>query len=626
MFKRRRAAFVIASLCLGASPALAVVPWPFGDAGDDPFGGSPFGDVPHVQVVELHGVGGRGGGLPGGLPGLPMELLGMPVLHGGLVVEGGFGFDPWEDLHNNMQRVVHEKLEPQPPGSLDPPAMMIEQQLGGLLDIFGGDHFGQVGRSQGSFQVDTDAERFRISSMLPGYHLDSQHTGKSKDPLSVKVLGRRSLVVSGTHKAGMVTSQWQRSFALPKRCDVEKVSVTYNANSGNLTVVVPLLPAVEGESDDQQDSEEDDELADLPPALQAMRSGMQGLMQGLVDGPQRQQAKRKKQFLAPEEELGDIFNEIFGMMDQMHPRYHPPAGGDRPVPEDAEVSFAGCFAEDQIAKAELKYYGDNNAASFNAMYWHAAADHVPYFSMARHDRPLGHAFTFRNFTHEKEEPRWGTYDGCGSRCEDEDSHWCGCANEGARGFGNEDCQPTEKRFAVYKIVHESTEVKAKAVDDSEAGTPELPAARSRQAGPYWQLSDLSDDEDDLPGIEIVLPKGTVAQPKGRDVVFYNATRCPLGDDGKPVPCPEGYQTADGQPEDLVEKAAGASSSETTTTQAPSESTATPVGKVRLPVGVDPEACSVADSTGGAGDTQVLRCALSKGDVRKVDIKVISDEL
>merc|ERR1712203_325818 len=72
--------------------------------------------------------------------------------------------------------------------------------------------------------------------------------------------------------------------------------------------------------------------------------------------------------------------------------------------------------------------------------------------MARHGAPLGHAFTAHGFVHEHEKPEWGVYDGCGSRCEDDATRWCGCANEVNRQLENPNCpKEGEKRFAVYKI-------------------------------------------------------------------------------------------------------------------------------------------------------------------------------
>merc|ERR1711920_92391 len=77
---------------------------------------------------------------------------------------------------------------------------------------------------------------------------------------------------------------------------------------------------------------------------------------------------------------------------------------------------------------------------------------TPYFAMSRHQQALGHAFTAHGFMHEGEQPRWGVYDGCGTRCADDETRWCGCANELDRGFGNENCPGQgEKRFAVYKV-------------------------------------------------------------------------------------------------------------------------------------------------------------------------------
>lgn len=264
------------------------------------------------------------------------------------------------------------------------------------------------------------------------------------------------------------------------------------------------------------------------------------------------------------------------------------------MPEDAEVSLVGCFAESQLGKTELKYYAESNAASFNAMYWHAHNDHVPYFAMSRHREALGHAFTAHYFAHEGEKPKWGVYDGCGSRCEDDDSRWCGCSNEAERGFPNHDCEEGtgEKRFAVYKIVEHTTSppeklepAAANATASAEGGTSAAEsdsssgpvAAAPAQPRPYWQLTKDGGD----PAIEIVVPKGQTAKAHGRQVVLYNATS----------DAPEGEIA---------------------------------VGKMKLPADVDPTSC-VMEAGKAADGGQVMKCNLQAGTVRQIPIKVM-DEL
>eukprot|EP00439_Symbiodinium_sp_Y106_P038169 s6321_g4.t1 len=73
--------------------------------------------------------------------------------------------------------------------------------------------------------------------------------------------------------------------------------------------------------------------------------------------------------------LEDVLGQVFGQLDQMHPRNQLPAA--RQVPEDAVVNLVGCFAESQLEQVKLKYYGEENAANFAAMYWHAETDHAP---------------------------------------------------------------------------------------------------------------------------------------------------------------------------------------------------------------------------------------------------------
>merc|ERR1719296_682245 len=332
---------------------------------------------------------------------------------------------------------------------------------------------------------------------------------------------------------------------------------------------------------------------------------MPGLVGQLGSGPM---AGRGSGFLMPPPDLEAMLGEALGMMGQMHPRFHPPPGGDQPVPEDAEVSLVGCFAESQLGKTELKYYAESNAASFNAMYWHAHNDHVPYFAMSRHREALGHAFTTHGFVHEGEKPKWGVYDGCGSRCEDDDSRWCGCANEASRGFPNHDCEEGvgEKRFAVYKIKTDDTTLPPSTQDLANGiaanGTSAVgsdAAARVEQPvapRPQWKLT----QDNGEPAIEISVPKGTIARPSGRQVLLYNAT------------------TVDSQPE------GNANEAQDTGAEARRLDGARVLSKMKLPTDVLTESCKL-EASAAADGSQVMRCKLQAGTVRQIPIKVM-DEL
>ncbi|CAK9046715.1 DNA mismatch repair protein Mlh3, partial [Durusdinium trenchii] len=243
------------SMHLALCVAFLVLP---GTDGGWPFEGI-LGEVPKVQP------------LPHGLPhGLPHAFPGAfpfgraPVI----VVEHHSGFNPWEDLHKNVQRVVQAQAGG--PTAVQP--VQMQMQLGGLLDMFGDHHAGHHGLAQGSFEVHDDHQsRVLISAVLPGYEFG---TKTSEKPLSVRAVGR-SLVISGTHHQGPLISQWQRVFSVPKGCDVKNVSVTYNSGSGNLTVVIPRSNTTVPQEDEEAD---EDDMIGLPPALRALRSGLPGLM------------------------------------------------------------------------------------------------------------------------------------------------------------------------------------------------------------------------------------------------------------------------------------------------------------------------------------------------------------
>ena len=538
--------------------------------------GWPFVE-PKVQQMP-HGLQPFPPGFPGAFP------FGAPVI----VVEHHRGFNPWEDLHKNMERVV--RTQAGEPRALQP--VQMRMQLGGLLDMFGDHHAGHHGLAQGSFEVQDDhQERVLITATLPGYELGAK---TSEKPLSVRAVGR-SLVISGTHRQGPLISQWQRVFSLPKGCDMKNVSVTYNSGSGNLTVVVPrgnvTVPADEEINDDE-------DMMGLPPALRALRSGLPGLMDqmsGMQASPQGfLRASRPMS-------LENVLGQVMGELHQMHPRNQLPAVSQ--VPEDAIVNLVGCFAESQLEQVRLKYYGESNAANFAAMYWHAQNDHVQYFAMARHAVPLGHGFTAAGFLHPNEVPKWGVYDGCGLPCQDDDERWCGCSNEATRGFPNRACAEGEKRFAVYKIGVQNTsaasaETSANTSSDATDATAKTanasqPASgqpgQAAQPSPYWKLSEGEGE----PSIEVVIPKGTKATASGNEVLVFNASK-ETGDDSK---SPEEAEMV--------------------------SSTDAPISKVKLPVGVSTDSCEQKQE--GKDGGVVLKCKLEQEDVHDVPIKVI-DEL
>eukprot|EP00928_Gymnodinium_smaydae_P050797 TRINITY_DN3435_c0_g3_i4.p1 TRINITY_DN3435_c0_g3~~TRINITY_DN3435_c0_g3_i4.p1 ORF type:complete len:604 (+),score=111.44 TRINITY_DN3435_c0_g3_i4:52-1812(+) len=561
-------------LCAFWSASQAAAGWPFGGADEADLGGS--GDDERATGIPL---------------GAQFAFSGVPVI----VVEGHMGANPWEELHRNVERAFQGAGRPAigngdrsqggamvRHGSVEP----LESQLGQLMRLFGGDHAGHIGFAGNGFQVDNEETRLRISAILPGYNLGAESGDVSKSPLAVRAVGKTSLVVKGTQANGNIVTTFQRSFKLPKGSDIANISVTYSSSTGNLTVIVPHRSTEVAEADDTDDETEDDDF--IPAPLRALQKGIPGLLGQLSDA-QAKQAQASQGFLVPSRSpFEDMFADIFGQVNQMHPRYHPPPGGEQPVPEDVVVNLVGCFAESQLAHQELKYYSDGNAASFNAMYWHAVHDNVPYFAMSRHSSDMGHAFTARGFAHEHETPQWGVYDGCGSPCSDSERRYCGCANEASRGFDNPYCEEGQKRFAVYKIGAAAAPVEDEPASEGDATatasevTTHAPAAAadssdaSAAAGGKWEL--VGDD-----GISVVVPKGTRAVAKGRQVLLF--------------------------------------SDDSTTDENPQART---VGKVRLPATILPDSCELDKETRASGD-KVLRCKLDKGEVKNIPIRVL-DEL
>lgn len=646
-----------------AEPVAASGWWPFGSDDESQSG-------PKVTVREMR----------------PNMLVGVP-----LAMEGAFGgFDPWEDLHKNMERIVHNNAIAKPggpgAGGLHPVAfagggLPIELQLGNIFQAFAGHHAGQVGRAEGSFHVDDDHQsRVRITAQLPGYKLTESDLGgdENSSPLTVKVVGRRSVVVTGRQVMGPVVKTWQRTFELPRACNTSNVSVTFSAASGNLTVDVARRPPKEDGSEDVDENADEDEGADdiddfLPPALRAMHRGLPGIIQQ-IGGP----GGHPRGFLV-QRDAGSMgmLPELLHSMGQLHPRNHAPH--EKPVPEDVVVDLIGCFAEPQLAKAELKYYGESNAVSFASMYWHAKADDVPFFAMARHDQPMGHAFTFRGFAHEDETPQWGVYDGCGSRCDDDDTRWCGCSAEGSRHLPNHECPEGEKRFAVYKIVPQDVASATGDVDaDGADGSSASGAAGAEEAAPSDVESAPAADAatsgkaaaaDAVAGDSAVAvePPGTDSAPAEEGRAQEQAGQSEqqpsqAGPQGQPEQQPEQQQQpaqegrpywqltqgsgSDGPSIEIVvpkgqsaevkgkrvlfyDAAEGAAAGRTvpadkagTTAFA---SGATPLGKVKLPTGVLPDSCAWDESQTKNNGDKVMRCRLEQDEVKRVPIRVI-DEL
>lgn len=115
-----------------------------------------------------------------------------------------------------------------------------------------------------------------------------------------------------------------------------------------------------------------------------------------------------------------------------------------------EIEFIGCFDEFQF-KAK-KYYGNEAAVSFEFMAEQARRDGRRYFAMARHEAEFGHAYTLDGVAGT---PRYGRA-ACGSKCTDNATLWCGCANEDSWRYPhtstrNPDCPTGMRILATYDI-------------------------------------------------------------------------------------------------------------------------------------------------------------------------------
>lgn len=135
---------------------------------------------------------------------------------------------------------------------------------------------------------------------------------------------------------------------------------------------------------------------------------------------------------------------------------------------------------------------------------------------------------------------------------------------------------------------------------TEAKGEPASATGNRGPLPYWQLAPSEGKEGEAPAIEIMVPKGTVPERKGREILFFNST--------------------------------GASGEFDYTEQAPLKeapasynmAAAVAVGKVRLPVGVEPSSCAYESGKVDEDGNRKLKCQLKQDDVKTVKIKVVEE--
>lgn len=137
--------------------------------------------------------------------------------------------------------------------------------------------------------------------------------------------------------------------------------------------------------------------------------------------------------------------------------------------------------------------------------------------------------------------------------------------------------------------------------ESEERRPIVP--EQSEGRPFWALSSATNGSG--ASIEIVVPQGTVAKAHGKEVLLYNAS------------------SAENISPRALEKGAGTTWPPAAVAEGLAVS-ATPVGKMRLPVGVSPQDCSY-DASRKAKGAQVLKCKLDDGKVKRIPITV-SDEL
>ncbi|CAK0905480.1 unnamed protein product [Prorocentrum cordatum] len=110
-----------------------------------------------------------------------------------------------------------------------------------------GDGTGALGEAS-HFQIEDNEGGMRITAQLPGHQMGSA----GPHPLRVRVVGRTTLIVKGAHLNPPIMTEFQRSFNLPRRVALSRITVDYSTSTGKLLITVPPRLVAAGEAEDRR--------------------------------------------------------------------------------------------------------------------------------------------------------------------------------------------------------------------------------------------------------------------------------------------------------------------------------------------------------------------------------------
>jgi hypothetical protein len=114
------------------------------------------------------------------------------------------------------------------------------------------------------------------------------------------------------------------------------------------------------------------------------------------------------------------------------------------------VVYEGCFNMSQLVLQEVGVSQDTRNVTFAGELSFAITNRKPHFGISRYDSAWGKAYLITGI---HGAPHYGAQE-CGTRCQDDDSRWCGCANNvtaNAVFKVNNACEIGAQMVAVYAV-------------------------------------------------------------------------------------------------------------------------------------------------------------------------------
>lgn len=115
------------------------------------------------------------------------------------------------------------------------------------------------------------------------------------------------------------------------------------------------------------------------------------------------------------------------------------------------VVYEGCFNISQLDLQEVGVSQDTRNVTFASELGFAITNRMAHFGISRYDSAYGKAYLITGI---HGEPQYGAQEECGTRCQDDDSRWCGCANDPSENpvfKVNDACEIGAQMVAVYAV-------------------------------------------------------------------------------------------------------------------------------------------------------------------------------